>query len=190
MNQNDKKINIISIKNGRIYNIAVCHMVLAKRRGNPVLKALVCKKLLSAGPCKTLVNLVGTGDRVIQNAIEAQSNWENGPGVELASLVDLAMTVLELLLASTDDKSALGDLNKLVGAETPNPFVLIAYWSLLIGEHHFYFSYVPRRPETVSTSCSLSLNTFTTCSRWASQSLPCASLQPSPGSFQCPFSLA
>ena len=101
-------------------------MVLAKRRGNPALKALVCKKLLSAGPCKTLVNLVGTGDRVIQNAIEAQSNWENGPGVELASLVDLAMTVLELLLASTDDKSALGDLNKLVGAETPNPFVLIA----------------------------------------------------------------
>ena len=89
-------------------------MVLTTRRGNPGLKALVCSKLLSAGPCKTLVNLVGTGDRVIQNAIEAQSNWENGQGVELATLVHLAMTVFELLLASTDDKSALGDLNKLV----------------------------------------------------------------------------
>ena len=89
-------------------------MVLTTMRGNPGLKALVCSKLLSAGPCKTVVNLVGTGDRVIQNAIEAQSNWENGQGVELATLVDLAMTVFELLLASTDDKSALGDLNKLV----------------------------------------------------------------------------
>ena len=102
-------------------------MVLATRRSNPTLKALVCRKLLSDGPCKTLVNLVGTGDRVIQNAIEAQSNWENGPGVELASLVELAMTVFELLLASTDDKSALGDLNKLVGAESFIHLFLRAY---------------------------------------------------------------
>ena len=71
----------------------------------------MCRKLLSSGPCKTLASLVGTGDRAIQNAIEAQSNWENGPGVELASLVDLAMTVLELLLASFFelDKTKLQD---------------------------------------------------------------------------------
>ena len=96
----------------------VCHMVLATGKGNPALKALVGKKLLSAGPCKTLINLVGTGDRVIQNAIEAQSNWENGPGLELASLVDLAMVVFELLIASTADGSALGDLNDLVGTKS------------------------------------------------------------------------
>jgi hypothetical protein len=90
--------------------LKLCHTILASPQISAI-KHMICEKLLNPAPCRTLISLVGTGDRAIQTAIEAQSNWENGPGVELAAMVDLAMTVFEMLLVRTEDKDALADLN-------------------------------------------------------------------------------
>lgn len=67
---------------------------------------------------QTLLQLVGTGDRVVQSLLEAQSSWESGVGKELAELVSLAMTVFEQLL-SQSSLDCLDDLNRHLCSPAP-----------------------------------------------------------------------
>ncbi len=66
-------------------------------------KRRLCSVLAQPAPIQTLLRIVGTGDRVIQSLLESQSSWENGVGVELAKLTDLAMVVLERLLTHNSE---------------------------------------------------------------------------------------
>lgn len=74
------------------------------------LNGLVCGLLLKPAPLETMLNLIQTGDRMVQSLIEAQSTWESGAGVELSALIDLAMLAFNALLIKAPDQ-ALEDLS-------------------------------------------------------------------------------
>ncbi|TRY70692.1 hypothetical protein TCAL_16356 [Tigriopus californicus] len=74
------------------------------------LNGLVCALLLKPAPLETMLNLIQTGDRMVQSLIEAQSSWEAGAGVELSALIDLAMLAFNALLIKAPDR-ALQDLS-------------------------------------------------------------------------------
>ena len=53
------------------------------------------------GLARALLQLASTGDRVIQNLLENQTNWEVGRGADLAVIVHLALNILHRLATSS-----------------------------------------------------------------------------------------
>ena len=90
------------------------------------------------GLARALLQLATTGDRVIQNLLENQTNWEVGRGADLAAIVHLALTVLHRLATSSPLLMA-GP----VGAAIRAPPQGGAPHLLLILAHYTYFFHLP-----------------------------------------------
>ena len=88
--------------------LALCGTILATGSGK--LRDVVRRVLRLPVPMQTVMEIVGTGDRVIQSCIERQATWDFGLGNELSALVAAAMTVFETILSGSSLEE-LGDLN-------------------------------------------------------------------------------
>ena len=71
-------------------------------------KHYLCHALIQRGPLGSLFQIINTGDRQIQTLVEAQSSWECGVGIELASMVNEAMIVFRHILQRLDMKDLEG----------------------------------------------------------------------------------
>ena len=66
------------------------------------LKKNLANAIIQGTSVETLLEVVGIGDRAIQQLIESQHSWESGTGTELGNLINLAMSVLQQLLLNTE----------------------------------------------------------------------------------------
>ena len=90
------------------------------------------------GLARALLQLASTGDRVIQNLLENQTNWEVGRGADLAVIVHLALNILHRL-ASSSPLLMAGPVGAAIRAppQGGSPHLLLTL------AHYTYFFHLP-----------------------------------------------
>ena len=96
--------------------LKVAHTILSSNQDEE-LKSVVCQVLLTPAPCDTLLSLASTGDKTIQSLLEAQSNWDQGVGVELGKLVNMSLEILDILIQNQNDSE---EFQRILSAQGSN----------------------------------------------------------------------